>query len=48
LSHEEIENLNEPIVSNEIEAVTKRLPSRESQNHMALQLSSIKHLKNKY
>ena len=30
-THEEIENLNRPITSKEIESVTKNLPSKEKQ-----------------
>jgi hypothetical protein len=40
---EEIENLNRPITTSEIESVIKCLPSR-----MALGLNSTKYLKNNY
>ena len=44
LNQEEIEIMNNPIVSTEIEAVIKNLPKRKPQNQMASQENSIKHL----
>ena len=44
LNQEEIENLNRPISSKEIEAVIKNLPTR-AQGPMASQGNSTKHLK---
>ena len=40
---EEIENMNRPITSNQIETVIKNLTNK-LQGHMALQVKSIKHL----
>ena len=40
LNQEEIENMNRPITSTEIETVIKNLPT----NQMASQVNSIKHL----
>jgi len=45
LKQEEIENLNRPITSKEIESVIKNLPTR-AQGQMASQGNSTKHLKN--
>ena len=42
LNQEEIEIMNKPIISTEIEAVIKNLPKNKSQ--MASQENSIKHL----
>ena len=44
LNQEEIEIMNNPITSNEIEAVTKNLPKNKAQDQMASQKNSIKHL----
>ena len=45
LNQEEIEILNNPITSTEIEAVIKNLPPKTKvQDQMALQENSIKHL----
>ena len=45
LNKEEIEIMNNPIASTEIEAVIKNLPKKTtSQDHMASQENSIKHL----
>ena len=43
LNQEEIENMNRPITSNEIETVIKNLPTKV-QEQMASQVNSIKHL----
>ena len=43
LSREEIEIMNNPITSTEIEAVIKNHPKTKAQDHMASQ-NSIKHL----
>ena len=45
LNQEEVENLNRPITSMEIETVIKNLPTK-SQDHMASQVNSTKILKN--
>ena len=44
LNQEEIENINRPITSNEIETVIKNLPTKKAQDQMASQVNSIKHL----
>ena len=44
LNQEEIENMNRPITSNEIETVIKYLPTNKFQDKMASQVNSIKHL----
>ena len=44
LNQEEIQILNNPITSTEIEGVIKNLPKTKSQDHMASQENSIKHL----
>ena len=44
LNQEEIENINRPITSTEIETVIKNLPTNKSQDQMASQANSIKHL----
>ena len=44
LNQEEIENMNRPITSTEIETVIKNLPTNKSQDQMASQANSIKHL----
>ena len=43
---EEIEIMNNPITSTEIEAVIKNLPKTKAQDQMASQENSIKHLQN--
>ena len=43
LNQEEIENINRPITSTEIETVIKNLPTNKSTNQMASQANSIKH-----
>ena len=43
LNQEEIENINRPITSNEIETVIKNLPTKV-QDQVASQLNSTKHL----
>ena len=45
LNQEEIENLNRPITSKEIEPVIKNLPTARVQGQMASQGNSTKHLK---
>ena len=44
LNQEEIEDLNRPITSTEIETVIRNLPANKSQNKMASQLNSAKNL----
>ena len=44
LNKEEIEIMNNPIISTEIEAVIKNLQKTKAQNQMASQENSIKHL----
>ena len=44
LNQEEIENMNRPITSVEIETVIKNLPKTKAQDQMASQANSIKHL----
>ena len=44
LNQEEIENINKPIPSIEIETVIKNLPTNKTQDQMASQANSIKHL----
>ena len=44
LNQEEIEIMNIPITSTEIEAVIKISPETKAQNQMASQENSIKHL----
>ena len=44
LNQEEIEIINNPNTSTEIEAVIKNLPKNESWDQMASQDNSIKHL----
>ena len=44
LNPEEPENINRPITSTEIETVIKSLPTNKSQDQMASQANSIKHL----
>ena len=47
MNQEEIENMNNPITSTEIEAVIKNLPKKKkkAQDQMASQENSIKHFK---
>ena len=42
LNQEEIENLNRPITSMEIETVIRNLQQTKTQDHMASQLNSTK------
>ena len=44
LNQEEIENINRPITSSEIETVIKNLPTNKNQDQMASQENFIKHL----
>ena len=44
LNQEEIENMNRPITSNQIETEIKNFQQTEVQNQMASQVNSIKHL----
>ena len=44
LNQEELENINRPITSNEIETIIKNLPTTKSPGKMASQVNSIKHL----
>ena len=44
LNQEEIEIMNNPITSTEIEAMIKNLPKTKAQDQMASQGNSIKHL----
>ena len=44
LNQEEIENINRPITSTEIETLIKNLPTKKAQDQMASQANSIKHL----
>ena len=44
LNQEEIESINSPITSTEIETVTKTLPTNKNQDQMASQANTIKHL----
>ena len=44
LNQEEIENMNTPITSNEIETVIKNLPTNKVQDQMASRVNSIEHL----
>ena len=43
-NQEEIENINRPITSTEIETVIKNLPTNKSPGPDASQVNSIKHL----
>ena len=45
LKQDEIENLNRPITSKEIESVIKNLPTNKSLGQMASQGNSTKHLR---
>ena len=44
LNQEETENMNKPITSNEIENAIKNFQQTKSQDQMASQVNSIKHL----
>ena len=44
VNQEQIENMSKPITSTEIEAVIKNLPKNKSQDQIASQENSIKHL----
>ena len=44
LNQEELENINRPITSNEIETVIKNLRGKKVQDQMASQANSLKHL----
>ena len=44
LNQEEIENMNRPITSTEIETVIKIFQQTKAQDHMASRENSIKHL----
>ena len=44
LNQEEVENLNRPITSMDIEAVIRNLPATKAQDQMASQMNSIKNL----
>ena len=44
LNQEEIENMNRPNTSTEIETLIKNLPTKTAQDQMASQANSIKHL----
>ena len=44
LNQEEIEIMNNPITSTEIDAMVKNLPKTKAQDQTALQENSIKHL----
>ena len=44
LKQEEIEIMNSPIISTEIEPMNKNLPKTKAQDQMASQENSIKHL----
>ena len=44
LNQEEIENMNRPITSSEIETMIKNLPKNKSPGQMASQVNSIKYL----
>ena len=44
LNQEDIENMNRQITSTEIETVMKNLPKNKTQDQMASQVNTIKHL----
>ena len=44
LNQEELEIMNNPITSTEIEAVIKNIPKTKTQDQMASQENSVKHL----
>ena len=45
LNQEEIELMNNPVISTEIDTVVKNLPKTKAQDQMASQENSSKHLK---
>ena len=45
LNHEEIENLNRPITSKDIESSIKNVPTNKSPDQIALLVNSIIHVK---
>ena len=45
LNQEEVENVNRPITSKEIESVIKNLPMRKAQDQMASLVNFTKHFK---
>ena len=45
VNQEELEKMNRPITSTEIENVIKKLPTNKSTEQMASQVNSIKYLK---
>ena len=47
-NQEEIENLNRPITSTEIETVIRNLPATKAQDQMTLQVNCTKNLKKSY
>ena len=44
VNQEEIENINGPITSTEIETLIKNLPETKAQDQMVSQVNSVKHL----
>ena len=44
LNQEEVGNINRPVTSTEIETMIKNLPTNKTQDYMASQVNSIKHL----
>ena len=46
LNHEEIEKLNRPTMSKEIESVIKNLPKQKAKDQMSSLVNPIKYLKN--
>ena len=48
LNQEEIENLNRPITSTEIETVIRNLPTKKAQDQMASQLNSTKNIEARF
>ena len=46
LNQEEIELMNNPVISTEIDTVVKNLPKTKAQDQMASKNNSIKHLEN--
>ena len=48
LNQEEVEIMNNPITSTEIEAVIKNPPNNKSPGQMTLHVNSIKHLEKSY